>query len=84
MKMLGPLFAALCAMADTGTPAQSFERAISRYENDACEAAKAAAKARFEIVTMNPDCRCERTDSREWQCDIGFTYRPENADAADR
>ena len=32
------------------------------------------AKARYEIVEMAAGCRCERTDGREWQCDVGFTY----------
>jgi hypothetical protein len=53
---------------------KGFERAIERYERDACDKARAAAKRGYEIVDINPGCHCERTDGHMWQCDIRFTY----------
>ena len=73
MKRLLLLTAAVFALADT-EPKQGYERAIDRYSNSACEKARAKAKETYEIVEMDAGCRCETTDSREWQCDIGFTY----------
>ena len=55
-------------------PFNGLERAIARDKSSACDAAKAKARESYQIVTMDPDCRCERTDGREWQCDVGFTY----------
>lgn len=75
MKRLLPLLIACAAFADTA-PKQGFERLIDRYEYDACRKLKELVKSRYEIVDMDAGCRCERTDSREWQCDIGFTYLP--------
>lgn len=73
MKPLLLLLTATLLLADTESQ-QGFERAIARYDNDACTQAKALARERYNIVDMNPGCRCERTDSHEWQCDVGFTY----------
>ena len=73
MKTLLLLITATFLLADT-MPKEGFERAISGHKSDACEQAKAMAKARYEIVEMAAGCRCERTDGREWQCDVGFTY----------
>ena len=74
MKILIPLTAALFAFADSSEPKQGYERAIDRYNNQACSKAKKQARERYEIIEMDPGCRCETTDSREWQCDVGFTY----------
>ena len=60
---------------------EGFERAIERYERDACEQARAAARSGYEIVEINPGCRCERTDGHMWQCDIKFTYTEREAEA---
>ncbi len=58
---------------------EGFERAQERYERDACERARTQAKRNYEIVKIDVGCRCERTDDRLWQCDIGFTYRPKKS-----
>ena len=73
MKTLVLLIAAVFALAEN-EPKQGYERAIDRYSNTACDKARAQARANYEIVEMDAGCRCETTDSREWQCDIGFTY----------
>ena len=73
MKTLLLLFTAVLALAEA-EPKQGYERAIDRYNNQACSKAKAKARENYVIVDMNPGCRCETTDSREWQCDVGFTY----------
>ena len=54
---------------------EGFERAQERYQRDSCDRARAQAKANYEIVELDGGCRCERTDDRLWQCDIGFTYK---------
>ena len=54
---------------------KSYERAIARYERDACDMAKQQARERYDVVEMDPGCRCEITDGREWLCDVGFTCR---------
>jgi hypothetical protein len=53
---------------------KGFERGIARYKADACDAAKSKARNNYQVVSMDPGCRCERTDAREWQCDINFAY----------
>jgi hypothetical protein len=73
MKILVLLTISVFALADA-EPKQGYERAIDRYNNQACTKAKAQARERYEIIAMDPGCRCEHTDSREWQCDVGFTY----------
>jgi hypothetical protein len=65
----------LCAGGETK---EGFERSVKRDKREACEAAKALARERHEIVKMNPGCTCERTDGREWLCDVRFTYRVES------
>jgi hypothetical protein len=61
-----------------GETKEGFERSVKRYKSDACEAAKALARERYAIVRMNPGCTCERTDGREWLCDVRFTYKAES------
>jgi hypothetical protein len=72
MKRLLLLTVSLYALADPAS--KTYERAIDRYENQACDKARKQARERFDIIEMDAQCRCERTDSREWQCDIGFTH----------
>lgn len=78
MKTLLLLITAALLWAES-TPKQGYERVISRYEYDACDKVKTLVKERYEVVEMDAGCRCERTDSREWQCDIGFTYTQKKA-----
>ena len=74
MKTLLLLFITILLSGETIVVHEGFERAIARYKSDACSAAKAQAREKYAIVKMEPGCRCERTDGREWQCDIEFTY----------
>jgi hypothetical protein len=75
MKTLLFLIISTFLSAETIVVQEGLERAIARYKSDACSMAKAQARKKYEVVDMDPGCRCERTDAREWQCDIEFTYK---------
>jgi hypothetical protein len=74
MKLLLLSIIALMLRAE-GEVKEGFARSQHQYRSDACTAAKQQARARYAIVEMDPGCRCEKGDDRQWQCDVGFTYR---------
>ena len=54
--------------------ASDMERSLKENKQNACEQAKKQARSKYNITHLNPSCSCERTDGREWQCDVYFTY----------
>ncbi|MEA3418068.1 MAG: hypothetical protein U9Q90_01620 [Campylobacterota bacterium] len=64
-------------LAENNTTHEGFARVHAKYKSDACDIAKKKARETFEIIEMNPGCRCERTDGYEWMCDAVFTYTKE-------
>ena len=78
MKLLLFLLSIIAlALWAEGEVKEGYERGIHEYQRDACISAKKEARQNYEIVTMDPGCRCEKSDDRQWQCDVGFTYRVE-------
>lgn len=72
MKLLLLLLAPLLLSA--AEPKKGFERAIMEYKQDACSAAKAQARAGYDLLHLDPGCFCEKTDDHLWLCDVRFTY----------
>lgn len=78
MKLLLLSIIALTLWAE-GSVKEGYERGMHKYQRDSCMAAKQQARQNYEIITIDPGCKCEKSDDRLWQCDVGFTYREEKS-----
>ena len=73
------VFIALCLVlwAEDKGVQEGIETGIGKYRSDSCDNAREKVRAKYEIIKMDPGCRCFINDAHRWECDIEFTYTKE-------
>lgn len=56
---------------------QGHKQGIANDKKKACSIAKEAARAEYHVFQMNSGCKCQNTDTKEWICEILFSYMSE-------
>jgi len=74
--MLMAMVLALLA-SDKSSVKEGIETGVGKYRSDSCDNARKQVNAKYEIIKMDPGCRCFINDAHRWECDIEFTYTKE-------
>lgn len=74
--MLMAMVLALLA-SEKSSVKEGIETGVGKYRSDSCDNARQKVRSKYEIIKMDPGCRCFINDAHRWECDIEFTYTKE-------
>jgi len=63
--------------SDESSVKEGIESGIGKYRSDSCDNARKKVRSKYEVIKMDPGCRCFINDAHRWECDIEFTYTKE-------